>query len=79
MNILAQEGCEWRWRGLHNEGTHSTKRPLGKPNRTCEDNITMDLKEMGINTRNWVDSAQDRDYSRALVNAALNLLVSLSM
>ena len=54
-------------RGLHNEGTHSTKRPLGKPNRTCEDNITMDLKEMGINTRNWVDSAQDRDYSRALV------------
>ena len=29
----------------------------------------MDLKEMGINTRNWVDKAQDRDYWRALVNA----------
>ena len=28
----------------------------------------MDLKEIGINTRNWVDSAQDRDYWRALVN-----------
>ena len=36
----------------------------------------MDVKEIGINTRNWVDSAQDRDYRRALVNAALNLRVS---
>ena len=35
----------------------------------------MDLKEIGINTRNWVDLTQDRDYWRALVNAALNLLV----
>ena len=37
------------------------------------DNIRMDLKEIGINTRNWVDSAQDGDYWRTLVNAALNL------
>ena len=35
----------------------------------------MYLKEMGINTRNWVHSAQDRDYWRALENAALNLRV----
>ena len=34
----------------------------------------MDLKEIGINTRYWIDSAQDRDYWRALVNAALNFL-----
>jgi hypothetical protein len=40
-----------------------------------EDNIRMDLKEMCISTRNWVDSAQDMDYWRALVNAALNLQV----
>ena len=33
----------------------------------------MDLKEMCINTMNWVDSAQDRDWKRALVNLALNL------
>ena len=32
----------------------------------------MDLEEIGINAGNWVDSAQDRDYWRALVNAALN-------
>ena len=35
----------------------------------------MDLKEIGINTRNWVNLAQDRDYWRGLVNAALNLWV----
>ena len=50
-------------------------RPLGRPSRRCEDNIRMNLKEIGINTRNCVDSAQDRDYWRALVNAALNLRV----
>ena len=33
----------------------------------------MDLKEIGMNTRNLVDSAQDRDYWRVLVNVALNL------
>jgi hypothetical protein len=37
----------------------------------------MDLKEIGINTRNWVDSAED--YWRALVNAALNLRVPQAM
>ena len=35
----------------------------------------MGLKEIGINTRDWTDSAQGRDYWRALVNAALNLRV----
>jgi hypothetical protein len=40
------------------------------------DNIRMNLKEIGIDTRNWVDSVQDRDYWRALVNAALNFWVS---
>ena len=54
------------------------KGPLCRPRRRWEDNIRMDLKEKGINTRNWVDSAQDRDYWRALVNAALNLQVPLA-
>ena len=51
------------------------KRPLGKPWRRCENNIRMDLEEIGINAGNWVDSAQDRDYWRSLVNEALNLWV----
>ena len=51
------------------------KRLLGGPRRRWEDNLRMVLKEVGINTRNWVDSAQDRDYWTALMNTALNLLI----
>ena len=43
------------------------------PRRRWEDNIRMYLEEIGIKTRNWVDSAQDKDYWRTLVNAVLNL------
>ena len=46
-------------------GAARGKRPLGRPNRRWEDNIRMDLKKIGVNTRNCVDSAQDRDYWRA--------------
>ena len=56
-------------------GKPTGKRPLGRPRSRWEDNIRMDLKEIDINTRNWVGSAQDRDYWRALVNAAFNLRV----
>ena len=43
-------------------GKPSGKRPLGRPRRRWEENIRIDLKEIDINTRNWVDSAQDRNY-----------------
>ena len=56
-------------------GKPTGKRPLGSPRREWEDNIRMGLKAIGINMRNLVDSVQDRDYRRALVNAALNLRV----
>ena len=56
-------------------GKPAGKRPLGRPRRRWEDNITMDLEEIGVNAGNWVDSARDRNYWRALVNAALNLRV----
>ena len=52
-----------------------TGKSTGRPMRRWKDNIRMDLKEIGIITRNWVDSAQDRDYRRALVNVALNLRI----
>ena len=54
-------------------GKPSGKSPLRRPRRRWEDNIRMDLEEIGINEGNWVHSAQDRNYWRALVNAALNL------
>ena len=44
--------------------------------RRWEDNIKMDLKEIGVNVRIWIDSSQDRDYWRVLVNLALNLRVT---
>ena len=56
-------------------GKPTGKRPLGRPRSRWEDNIRMDLEEIRINSGNWVDSAQDRNYWRALVNAALNLRV----
>ena len=56
-------------------GVSTGKRTLRRPRHRREDNIRMDLKEIDINTRNWVDTAQDRDYWRTLVNAALNLQI----
>ena len=50
------------------------KRPLGRPRCRWEDNIRME--EIGINAGNWVDSAQDENYWRAIVNVALDLRVS---
>ena len=57
-------------------GKPIAKKPLRRPRRRWEDNIRMDLKETGINIRNWADSDQDRDYWRSLVNEAFNLRVS---
>ena len=51
------------------------KRPLRRPRCRWEDNVRMDLEEIGIITRNWVESTQGRDYWRALVKVALNFRV----
>ena len=56
-------------------GKPKGKRRFGRPRRRWEDNIRMDLEEIGTNAGNWVDSAQNRDYWRPLVNATLNLRV----
>jgi hypothetical protein len=56
-------------------GTPTGKGPLGRPRSRWEDNIRMNLKEIDINTRDCVDSAQDMDYWRTLVNAVLDLRV----
>ena len=57
-------------------GKPTGKRPMGRPRRRWEDNIRMDLEEIGISAGNSADSAEDTNYWRTLVNAALNLRVS---
>ena len=56
-------------------GKPTGKRPLGRFRCRWEDNITMNLKEIGINASNLADSHQARNYWRVLVNAALDLRV----
>jgi hypothetical protein len=51
------------------------KRPLGRPKRRWEDNIKMDLREIGIDGANWIRLAQDRVHWWAFVNTVMNLRV----
>jgi hypothetical protein len=64
-------------RGAYNilVGRPEGRRPLGTPRRRWEDNILMDLREIGFGDVNWIHLAQDRDKWRALVNTVMNLRV----
>ena len=57
--------------------TPTGETPLGSYSRRWEENIRMDLKEIGISTRNWVDSTKVSNYWRTFVNAVLNLRVPI--
>ena len=59
--------CVRFWRGKP-EG----KRPLGRSRRRWEDNIKMDLEEVGRGCGDWMELAQDRDRWRALVGTVIN-------
>jgi len=56
-------------------GKPEGKRSHGRPSHRWEDNIKMDLQEMGYGVMDWIDLFQDRDRWRALVNAVMNLRV----
>ena len=56
-------------------GKPEGKRPLGRPRRRWEDNIKMNLQEVGCGGVDWIELAQDRDRWRALVNAVMSLRV----
>ena len=64
-------------RGVHRVlvGKPEGKRPLGRPRRRWEDNIKMDLQEVGGGHRNWMELAQGRDGWRALVGTLRNFRV----
>jgi hypothetical protein len=56
-------------------GRPEGKRPLGRPRRRWENNIKMDLREIGINRAKWIQLAQDRVQWRAFVKAVMSLRV----
>jgi hypothetical protein len=56
-------------------GKPEGKRPLRRPRRRCEDNIKMDLREIGIDGSKWIQLAQDRVQWWAFVNTMMNLRV----
>ena len=56
-------------------GKPEGKKPLGRSRHRCDDNIKMDLQEMGCEGMDWIDVAQDRNRWWVLVNAVMNLQV----
>ena len=65
-----------RERGAQGSGGETSgKEPLRRPRRRWEDNIKMDLQELGGGCGNWMDLAQDRDRWRALVSTVMNFRV----
>jgi hypothetical protein len=64
-------------RGAYNilVGRPEGRRPLGRPRRRREDNIKMDLREIGFGDVDWIYWAQDSDKWRVLVNTVMNLRV----
>jgi hypothetical protein len=56
-------------------GRPEGRRPLGRPRRRWEDNIKMDLQEVGWDGMAWIDMTQDKERWRALVSAVMNLRV----
>ena len=64
-------------RGVHRflVGNSEGRRPLGRPRRRWEDNIKMDLQEVGGGCGDWMELAQDRDRWRTLVNMVMKFRV----
>jgi len=63
-----------QWRGVYRVLVRKPggKRPLGRPRRRWEDNIKMDLQEVGGGCGDWMELAQDRDRWRAFVSTVMN-------
>jgi len=51
------------------------RRPFGRPRRRWEDNIKIDLQEVGCGGMDWFELAEDRDRCRTLVNVVMNFRV----
>ena len=70
-------GAYGQGRGVYSflMGKPEGKRPFGRPRRRWEDNINMDLQEVGRSCGDWMELAQDRDMWQALMSTVLNFRV----
>jgi hypothetical protein len=77
MRWAEHVACMGEGRGVCRVSVRSSKgkRPLGRPRCRWEDNVKMDLREMGIDGVNWIWLAQDRVQWWAFVNTVMNLWV----
>jgi hypothetical protein len=75
MRWAGHVACIGEVRGAYNilVGRPEGRRPLGKPRRRWEDNIKMDVREIGFEDVDWIHWAQDSDRWRVLVNTVMNL------
>ena len=79
MKWAGHIACMRERRGVYGVlvGKSEEKRPLGRTRSRWEDNIKMDLQELGCGGTDWIDVAQDRDMWRALVNVVMNRRCSI--
>jgi hypothetical protein len=77
MRWAGHVACMGEGRGVYSVsiGRPEGKSPLGRPRRRWQDNIKMNLKEIGIDGVNWIQLAQDRVQWRVCVNTVMNLRV----
>ena len=78
MRWAEHVACMEEGRGVHKVlvGKPEGKRPLGRPRRRWEDNIKMDLQEVGCWGMHWIELAQDRNRWRVLVSTVMNFRVA---
>jgi len=76
MRWAGHVACMGEERGVYRVyGETGGKEPLGRPRCRCEDNIRMDLQEVGCGYMGWIGLAQDTEKWRTLVSAVMNLRV----
>jgi hypothetical protein len=77
MRLVGHVARMWEKRNAYRilVGKPERKRPLGRRRCRWVNYIEMDLREIGWDSLDWIDVAQDRDQRKALVNAVMNLRV----